>query len=341
MLVSVLLPAYNAEKTIAATIESVLSQTHQSFELLVIDDGSTDDTNALIEGFAKRDNRIRVISHANWGMGASLNHAMSMAGSDWIVRMDADDIMTPSRLERQISFVGEHPGLAVASCLVYYIDGNSRIIGINSSNLKTRSDFEHCVRSGELIGFHHPGVIMDRAVVMSVGGYRPQFWPADDLDLWNRIAERGHLILVQQAYLLKYRIHSASISISRARMARLKVRWAKACMMGRRAGLPEPSFDEFQRIENERPLWARINRERKDMAKVLYKRAVHSFSRRHYFRSIMPLAGSILLQPTYGINQISTKSVLVNRRVDTFPPSASPSLGGRDRGGKGSGAHHL
>jgi len=307
--VSVLLPAYNAEDTIVEAIESSINQTYDDFELLLINDGSTDGTNEIMLSCAKKDDRIRVISHPNWGMGRSLNHGMKLAKSDWIVRMDADDVMMPNRLERQVAFIKEHPQIAVSSCLVYYIDANGRIIGKNSSDLKTPEDLKRYINDNELIGLNHPGVIMNKNVVMSVGGYRSKFWPADDVDLWCRIAEKGYLILVQQEYLMKYRIHGSSISIDGAREARLKVRWVKECMIARRKGKKEPEWEEYLNILKSRPILVRLNHERKDMAKIFYKLAVFHFSRRNHWRTLFNLIRAALLQPSYVLSQFKIKDL--------------------------------
>ena len=315
MIVSVLMQAYNAERYIAEAIESVLNQTYKNFELIVINDGSTDNTLDIIEEFARQDERIKVVSHPNMGMGASLNKGIAIAKNEWIIRMDADDVMLPHRIERQVAFVSENPDIAVAGCLVYYIDELGKIIGKSASDLKTRRDFKRYLDSNELIGVSHPGVIMRKSVVQEVGGYRPQYWPADDIDLWNRVAERGYLILVQQEYLLKYRIHGSSVSVYDSMRARQMVRWIKENMIRRRSGQAELSLEEFRQLYEQRPLLHRMNQERKDLAKVFYKRAVFSYSKRQFIDVFLNAFVVLLLQPSYVINQARHKSVWLRRKV--------------------------
>lgn len=309
MQVTVLMPAFNAGHYIAEAIESVLSQTYSDFELIIINDGSTDNTQSVIENYAQKDKRIQIISHPNIGMGASLNEGLNLANNEWIIRMDADDVMMPNRIERQLNFVNQHPDLAVSASLVYYINEKGKVIGKNSSELKNPQYFQSYLKSNELIGFHHPGVIMRKDVVMSVYGYRPQFWPADDIDLWNRIAERGDLVLLQQEYLLKYRIHDTAISVKGVRLARLKVGWVKQCMLARRRGDPEPSWEGYLSLRMGRPFWAWINQERKDLAKICYKTAVLHYSRRNFYLTFPYLASATLLQPSYVMGQIKSKQV--------------------------------
>ena len=307
MFVTVLLSALNAEATISEAIASILSQTHKDFELILIDDGSTDRTLMIMQRFGLNDPRVRVVSHPNMGMGASLNAGLSMARAHWVARMDADDVMIPDRLERQLSFVRDNCGVTVASSLVYHIDDDGRLLGSSVSDLKTAADLARYVRNNETIGFHHPAVIMRRDVVLEIGGYRPQFWPADDIDLWTRIAEKGHLLLVQQEYLLKYRIHSRSVSIANAVFARRQLRWVKQCAASRRQGIPEPSHQEFLHIEANHPLWRRWNRRKKEAAKVCYKTAVQRYASRRYMSAALPFVNACLLQPSYSLRQLYGK----------------------------------
>jgi glycosyltransferase involved in cell wall biosynthesis len=323
MSVSVVMPAYNSACFIEEAIESILCQTYPDFELILINDGSMDKTLEVMETYAGQDSRIRLLSHENMGMGTSLNAAISTASGNWIVRMDADDVMLSHRIERQLQFLAERPDVAVASSLVIYIDEQGRQIGGSVSDLRTAEDFGSYLRSNELLGFHHPASIFRKDVFLKVGGYRPQFWPAEDIDLWNRIAEEGYVVLVQQEYLLKYRVHSRSVSISGAKTARTKVRWVKECMLRRRRGQPEPSLEEFLAIEAAQPLGIRLNRQRKETAKLLYKAAVHYYSEKKLCAGLGAAAGSFLLQPSYFARQAFHK--LVHRWQEMpKPPQRHP-----------------
>ncbi len=307
MNVSILMPAFNAEQFIASAIESVLHQTHQNFEFIIVNDGSRDNTLSIINSYSALDRRIKIISHENMGMGNSLNKALEVAKSELIARMDADDIMMPNRIERQLQFIQNNPEVAVLSCLVYYIDRFEKIIGKNSSDLRTIKDFESYLTSNRIIGLHHPGVMMKKSVVKSVGGYRGQYWPADDIDLWNRISEKGHVILVQQEYLMKYRLHGSSVSINSSKKANLMTSWVKENMKRRRMGEQELSLQEFIDYDKAKPLFVRINSKRKVYAKILYKKAVHYYSLKQLFRSVVNLLMAFSLQPFYIFKQIGTK----------------------------------
>jgi glycosyltransferase involved in cell wall biosynthesis len=334
MRIGVLLPAHNAEATVREAVQSVLDQTHRDFELLAIDDGSTDGTRAILDQFAAHDPRVRVVAHPNWGKSRSLNHGLALATAEWIAIMHADDVMMPTRLERQSAFIHAHPGVAVASCFVYNIDGVGRIIGRTESDLLTPDDFRRYVSTNRIIGFHHPGVIMRRKVALSVGGYRPEFPVREDIDLWNRIAERGHLILVQPEYLLKYRIHPGASSVRNMATGNLYTRWVAGQMRCRRAGLPEPSLEEFVAFERQRPWPARLGRLRRDCAQTLYKSAVASYSDRRYGRLLLALSGSLVLDPTFASRLVWGKYLRFKLRRSGMAAGGAASAG-RDTGAGG------
>jgi glycosyltransferase involved in cell wall biosynthesis len=307
MFVSVVMPAYNAEKYIAEAINSVLNQTHRLFELLIIDDGSTDNTRSIAEEFARRDDRIRIMSHANWGIVATLNDALTVARSDWIARADADDIMLPQWLEKQLALITQTPDLAAASCLAYIIDVNGRITGSSTTDLVTRQDFDRYFRDNQVMCLYHCGVVMRRDIVRAVGGYRPQFWPIEDLDLFNRMAETGLLVLVQPEHLFKYRRHSGSITTTHARRTRANERWLKLCIEQRRSGRAEPTLEQFLELEQGHNWLQRVNLWRQDTAYGLYRSAVSAFSDGQYGRMVTALATSLLLSPSLVSGRLAKK----------------------------------
>lgn len=307
MRLTVILPAFNAEKHLREAIESVLRQTHADFELIAVNDGSMDRTLEILKEFAEKDARVRVIDQENRGIAASLNRALEAASTEWVAVMHADDIMLPDRLERQIFFLKENPDVKVLSCLAEYISEAGRKLGNTTASLFTREQFQWHVENQEAIGLLHPGVIYHRETALSVGGYRQSFWPAEDIDLWNRIAEQGHLILVQKEVLMKYRIHPGSASTSKFKMARMKYEWGRACMRARRNGLAEPDWDGFCETWSKKPLWQRWNHARKQNAKAFYHAAGHDCLDRHYVRGVIRLLWSCILQPEYVVPRLKAQ----------------------------------
>lgn len=309
MNVSVIMTVFNGENFLRNAIESILAQTYRDFEFIIINDGSTDNSERIINEYADKDVRIKEFSHKNMGMGASLNKGIDIASTDWVIRMDADDIALPNRLERQLSFIENNPDIAVAATLIYYINDQGKLLAKNSSKWTTRKAVMDTVKANDIIGITHPSTIFKKDVVQQVGGYRPDYWPADDIDLWNRILERGYMILVQPEYLLKYRLHTSSISFKGARLARRKLAWLKYSLKLRSEGKDEPTWQEFLHIYMTQPLWRRLNQERKDMAKVLYKASVLNLFRKKYHFFLCNMTASMVLQPRFAISQILSKAL--------------------------------
>lgn len=126
-MVSVIMPAYNAEKTISESVESVIFQTYKDWELIVIDDGSTDNTVAVLSQFAKSDSRIHFYQNKkNCGVSYTRNRAVELAKGEWIAFIDSDDLWDKEKLEKQISLLNEHPDMAIAYTASCFIDENGK-----------------------------------------------------------------------------------------------------------------------------------------------------------------------------------------------------------------------
>ena len=299
--VTVIMPVFNTEKFLSEAIESVLKQTHQKFSFIIIDDGSTDSSASIIESFAAKDSRIRLIRQQNLGHAESMNRALQLSSTDWAFRLDSDDVMLPHRIEKQISFIQSQPEITIASCRANYIDDKGRIFGATANDLKTVSDLRKLVRRGDAVGLLQPGVVMRRDRVMAIGGYRGQFWPADDIDLWTRLAEQGRLILIQDEILMKYRIHRTSIITSNFMNSRKQYEWVRACIDARRNHHSEPDINEFSHIWNSVSRWQRVNRWRKTFAKYMYRSAGQDFLYRKYAAGIVRYLLASACQPSYAL----------------------------------------
>lgn len=186
-IVSVVMSAYNEEKTIAKTIQSILGQTISDFEILVIDDGSTDKTRSIVESFD--DPRIRLISNEeNIGLPRSLNRGIEQANGRYIARADADEVSHPMRLERQLEAIESQETVCVVGCW-YRIIGRKgeRIVDIKVPTDRP-FDVDDLIEKGP--GIAHGSVMMRKEDVIAVGKYREEFTLAQDYDLWLRMAEQ-------------------------------------------------------------------------------------------------------------------------------------------------------
>lgn len=302
--VTILMPAFNAERYVAAAVESVRAQTHCDFELLVIDDGSADRTPEIVATIAANDPRVRLVRQPNAGAAHAMNRGLKLARSGWVFVMHADDLMLPNRVERQLAFLRDNPDVAVASALVYYIDPAGRTIGKGRSPFVEPAAVERAVREGQVISFSHPAGVLRREVVLAAGGYRQAFWPAEDSELWTRLAGLGHRVAVQGEHLLKYRIHGSSASVGRNRLMQQKMLWIEDCVRRRRAGAPELDWDGFLASRRREPWPVRLNQGRREWGHTLYQASLAHLSARSFHRFVPALLGAAALEPRLVLSRV-------------------------------------
>ena len=188
--VSVLMPALNAERYISSAIESILGQTFTDFELIVIDDGSTDRTGEIAGCFAKHDSRVSLVTFdQNRGIASALNEGIDVARGQYIARMDADDWSFPCRLERQIDFLDDNKDVDLCGSAIEVCDSD-----MNPINLRTypRTDAEIRRRLFRYSPFAHPAIVYRTGAARAVGGYNTALSPADDYDFYLRLGTVGH-----------------------------------------------------------------------------------------------------------------------------------------------------
>lgn len=212
--ISVLMPVYNAERYVAKAVESILAQTCADFEFVIIDDGSTDGSHALLKQYAERDHRIRLISRANTGHVIALNQMLEIASGRYIARIDADDIALPDRFARQVGYLESHGDCVAVGSYVWLIDAAGRSLGEWRFECEHEEiDARHIAGSSPRLV--HPATMLRTDALCDIGGYRPEMCPAEDQDLWLRLGERGRLANLPE-HLTRYRLHGGSVSHRRS-----------------------------------------------------------------------------------------------------------------------------
>jgi glycosyltransferase involved in cell wall biosynthesis len=227
---------FNGEQFLAKAVESILDQTFRDFEFIVIDDGSTDRSGAILDAYRENDSRLRVYHQNNRGLVESLNWGCSLAAGKYIARMDADDIAIRDRLLWQVEFMERHPEVGVLGGAVEFIDASERVFSICRYPI---ADVEIRAALLEYCAVWHPTVLMRKEVFVAADGYRSFGRDAEDYDLWLRIAERSELANLK-AVVLKYRIHSNQVSWRYSKQQRLSALAAQAAALSRRKGGPDP-----------------------------------------------------------------------------------------------------
>lgn len=219
------MPVHNGAAYLREAIESILAQTWRDFEFIIVDDGSTDATPAIIAQYAERDGRIRLHRQEKQGVAAALNAGTAQARARLLARMDADDKAHPERLVCQFDFLQMRPDVVAVGSAVETIDEIGRSKGAISYAGEMDS-IEHAIKLGTIIC--HPTAMIRIDPLRQAGGYRARFEGAEDCDLWLRLLSYGRLVNLP-APLLHHRLHAGQVS------KRFRARSSVALFMGRYA----------------------------------------------------------------------------------------------------------
>ena len=232
VLVSVVIPAYNAEKYLAHTVESVRAQTLDSWQCLIADDGSTDDTAAIARELCARDTRIQLVQQSNGGVSTARNLGLEKSNSNapFVLFLDADDLLEPQALEILVRTLQKHEDVVACHCNAFYIDGDGHRIedGVLEELMRTRPFFDGrriaksqaqdpttFAAAVTLCPTVTPGcALMRREAFHQIGGFASDLSTVADWDFWIRLTRLSDLIFVDEA-LLAYRRHNSNMSTDR------------------------------------------------------------------------------------------------------------------------------
>lgn len=204
-LISVLLPVFNASRYLQTALDSVAAQTCADFELIAVDDGSADDSLAILRRHAAHDSRTIILSRPNTGIVGALNHGLALARGEFVARMDADDVALPARFAAQVSYLRAHAACVAVGSDILYLDPEGAPIE------RHRPALDHAAILAQLLegnggALIHPSTLLRRAALAQVGGYHAGFNLVEDLDLYLRLATLGQLANLPDVF-LHYRQH--------------------------------------------------------------------------------------------------------------------------------------
>lgn len=236
-LVSVVTSAYNVGRYVRRSLDSVLGQDLEDLELIVVDDGSTDETTRYLEEVEREDRRVRLYRRTNQGLTAALVLGCSVSRGRYIARHDADDLSLPGRLRKQAGLLSSEPSLSLVSCHAYVVGPDGELLLEEEGPTATAEATEALRSRGR--GPNGHGSAMFRADdYRAVGGYRGPFRFAQDWDLWLRLTERGGFAFVPE-FLYAYRYEERGISAVRKRQQQALYELAMAAREARAAGASE------------------------------------------------------------------------------------------------------
>jgi GT2 family glycosyltransferase len=215
--VTVLMPAYNSAAFLPQALSSVLQQTVHDFEVIVVDDGSTDDTFEIASGFAHRDARITVLRQANQGIGGARNAAFARARGQWLALLDSDDCWFPQYLGEQLAILERHPEIDVLSANAVNAGG----AWDGTPYRRTPADRPYELRLLDLVQHEDAVCILSLvrcSMLAALGGFDPTLRGSEDYDLWLRATAAGYRIFFNPRVLGSYRRRSDSVSADEVRM---------------------------------------------------------------------------------------------------------------------------
>lgn len=209
--VSILMCVYNGETYLEQAIDSILAQTYQDFELILVNDGSRDNTLNIIDDYTAKDNRVINVSNpVNLGLEISLNKGLALARGEYFARQDADDLSLPTRLEKQVDFLDNHPQVGALGTAVTVIDSDNKFKG----NKYLPTQHQQLKSLLLLNNFMHHSTLMARTeIIHQVGGYREDIRYVEDYDLWWKISQVSKLSCLSNIYLHRRMANSDRVSL--------------------------------------------------------------------------------------------------------------------------------
>jgi glycosyltransferase involved in cell wall biosynthesis len=212
--VSVVVPAYNAAATVGEALESLLAQTHAAWDAIVVDDGSTDDTAAVVARFVERDARIRLVQRPNGGESAARNTGVAAARGEWLLFLDADDWIAPRHLERLTAALAADPGLDAVHCGYARVSADGAHL-VDDYTPPAGDMFETLARRA---AFAVHACLVRRSLVDDVGRFDESLRKSPDWDLWQRVARTGARFGHVDEVLAYYRMQPQSASLDARQM---------------------------------------------------------------------------------------------------------------------------
>ena len=241
--VSVLMANYNGERFLASAILSILEQSYKNFELIVIDDGSTDSSASIIRAFALQDSRVKDFYFSrNRGVACASNYGLTKAQGEYVARMDSDDLCHRDRLARQVSYLERHPDIFLLGCGYQNIDEHgARVRSRDVPFFCGRAFLERCIKRGSY-PILHPTLMTRRFFLEELEGYREIFRIGEDLDMYARMRDRyGAVFKNLSECLYSYRRYSASLTRTSASsehaLVHVLIHYSSEC---RRLGASDP-----------------------------------------------------------------------------------------------------
>ncbi len=238
------MPVYNGQAFLTRALDSICAQTYRDLEVVVVNDGSTDDTAQILDAYQRKDSRVRVCHQDNQGLADALNRSCRLARGTYLARMDSDDIAYPNRIARQVDYLHRYQRIAVVGTQARLVSSDGKPSTFVTREPVSPAAVRRRLPDGNVLV--HPSVIMRREAYEQTTGYRRAVAPAEDYDLWLRIAQR-HDIANLPDTLLDYAVHPGQAS---SKMLRQQVFGALAARLAAR-NRQRDHLDHVDKVERD------------------------------------------------------------------------------------------
>ena len=235
--ISVIMGVYNGAKYLRRSVESILGQEGVTFEFVIVDDGSVDDTAEILHEYSSCDSRVRVVSQENRGLTASLIRGCAEARGIFIARQDSDDISLPGRLLELGRLLNSNQRILMASSWTHYVGPQDELI-YEVKRPRDPEEATHLLTNARMGPPAHGSVMFRKNAYEQAGGYRREFYYGQDSDLWLRLGEKG-LIAYAQSFLYVYRLTPENISWAHRDLQSEFGRMGQLCRKAREQGRDE------------------------------------------------------------------------------------------------------
>lgn len=296
-MISVVMPAYNSAAFIGEAIESLFNQTFKDFEIVIIDDGSSDNTVEIVQSYMAKDPRIKLIQQANAGVGAARNVGINATQYDWIALHDSDDIALPHRFERQVAAIKADPEVVMWASETRNMgeDGQVRPEA-KWGGPTTKEEFYRMRKAGQIIFMATQSALFRKDIALKIGGLDVRFRSAGDTEFWDRMAEHGPTLSIPEP-LVVYRLHRGGIMGKRYNELYRNTKFIEARCKARTQGKTVDYEQFLKEYEQANPI-VKLQRYLDRASQLNYRNAGTYISAKQYVPGLYHMGLAFVCNPT-------------------------------------------
>jgi glycosyltransferase involved in cell wall biosynthesis len=302
--VSVIIPAFNAAETLAEAVASAVNGSYQHLEILIVDDGSTDDTSKVAAKIADSDPRIQFFRNPqNYGVSKSRNLMIDRATGEYVAFLDSDDTWEPNKLEFCLQMLAENPEVKAVAHALRYLDKHGKKLSYIATYPTTKAQMQAIKVTGESPWVFPSSVVVDRTILVKEGGFAEDWLVGEDTELFTKIAQKYGLLAATQP-LGNYRIRANSLTDKYWLKKRIASDCVKENQLRRLRGEPELSLNEYEQVcFNNLPLLKRLNKLREVLAQHYMRKVGQSWLNREFLPTIVYGIATTVLNPQATLNK--------------------------------------